>query len=314
MNTNQKPQDPKDPPKQPVKLKGVQLIEMKWVKLEDINFETFRKDNDARVGDIDHSKVEEFVELKRSNDFNSFAFAPPTLDENMNVVNGHHRIQASLIENEIWVWVAIQKFDSIRIRKRYQTIDNKTKKVFVSNPRTKEEILNAVKSDLSYEFDIDNPPEEIDVKRTIKELQIETSEYKHKNLIIDVLKDFNVRENIKTYSKTEADQYVEKHYSNEVDTLYTECIKFESEKHTFRDDREFMFRMLKHKISFNCPDELTMLFAHFVNIKDIDKVRKQKLSSLQKFEKFIKDAYNIITDSNYKSTKVVFLPQKKDEL
>ena len=136
-------------------------------------------------------------------------------------------------------------------------------------------------------------------------------------VIRDIAKQFGVIENLKTYSETEAKEYIEETYG------LTECKKgpkqnvtykkYNNDKEIWDDDIVWFLNLSQQRKKHNKPDLKTKRFISFENINDVKNSRENRIESISKIEKYILDAAEIIKSKDYVRPEMIPLPQKDSD-
>ena len=306
---------PNDAVKPPV-FADVEFINFKWAKVKDIPVD--RKKN-ARVGDIDPRQVAKWNSTIIQNKYKHFAFFPPIYDKTVKrLISGHHKYQSHVLTKQEYIFIAEVKSKNESVSDYYASYCNKPQDEFINTPRKYEDIVNDVRKQLEHDgYTKSNPPTENYIANVLKTLAVTPIEANKSQVIRDIAKQFGVIENLKTYSETEAKEYIEETYG------LTECKKgpkqnvtykkYNNDKEIWDDDIVWFLNLSQQRKKHNKPDLKTKRFISFENINDVKHSRENRIASISKIEKYILDAAEIIKSKDYVRPEMIPLPQKDSD-
>ena len=300
----------------PPSFDDVKFINFKWAKVKDVPVD--RKKN-ARVGDIDPRQVAKWKSTIDQNKYKHFAFFPPIYDKTVNrLISGHHKYQSHVLTKQEYIFIAEVESKNESVSDYYASYCNKPQDEFINTPRKYEDIVNDVRKQLNHDgYTPENPPTENYIANVLKTLSVTPAEANKSQVIRDIAKAFGVIENLKTYSETEAKEYIEETYG------HTECKKgpiqnitykkYNNDKPIYDDDRVWMLHLGQQKKQHNNPSLPAKRYISFENISDVEKSREVRMESLSKIEKEILDAAEMIKSKNYVRPEMIPLPQKDSD-
>ena len=125
-----------------------------------------------------------------------------------------------MLTKQEYIFIAEVESKNESVSDYYASYCNKPQDEFINTPRKYEDIVNDVRKQIKHEgYTKDNPPTENYIANVLKTLNVTPAEANKSQVVRDIAKEFNVIENLKTYSETEAKEYIEETYG------LTECKK-----------------------------------------------------------------------------------------
>ena len=119
---NERVPDTPTPKQFPVKcVKGMRLIEYKWIALKDINAKNC---NWGRFRGTKGTGVAFIEDLLKNGEYEPTLHEPPVVDQNGNLISGKHRYDAHDGQNLEFIWCAVCHFDDDDARNDYALDEN----------------------------------------------------------------------------------------------------------------------------------------------------------------------------------------------
>jgi hypothetical protein len=301
-------------PKQPAQFKGMKVLELRYVKLDDIV--TLRGQNTAREMGADPQKVAQFSRLIRNGGYEPFYHEPPTVFVNESgeyeLANGDHRFQGHLNAKKEEMWVALVEFDSEKTLEEYRLFANQgadDQTTYVKNDRSDGDIIKGVIS-IMQKHDIEPTIE--NVKKQLKRIEA-TNRNSYNKIVTEILKNFKVKvETIQTYGEvTGMRRYSQISESNNVACFSTSRI--DSRDQQYRQ----VFKVLKAKRDAKDPSlpvDVVMSVNKQSTRSGVNKVRKTITKDLSDLFDIFTEFAPILLSENFTRPQVTWLPQTEYEV
>lgn len=290
--------------------KGMELIEMRWIKLKDID--RTDKKNTGRKNPTKIERVQKIQSCILKGNYLPFNYEPPMvemIDGKMILLTGNHRYQAHFGAGEKEMWVAIVKFSTKRARDAAKNLENKKNddKDFGKEERTEEDVINSASQIL---IDLEAAGVEITEKVIVDVLKndLEVTEKKERDPMVNqLLQNWNVVNLVQNWTTPEVKSYA-KEQENNTKTIVTQLYRYVDDG-SKADERGFE-KVMKKKEEYGA-DFPVNLYSFYTELdeKEIEDARLMRDPIFKAYESRILAWADIIKSDNYTAPNWINVPQ-----
>ena len=128
---------------------GMRFIKFIYIKVSDVihDFKNPAREKAIFDGDITH--IEKII---RDGRYRGHSFVPPVVNENGELIAGHHRLEGHIGEDEEYIWVALCAFDDDKAEFDYNELENQESDTFEKKISTNGDLISSTLHGLAKGF------------------------------------------------------------------------------------------------------------------------------------------------------------------